>query len=184
MYLSSCEDPTNAARGAIDHLTIAARDEFEDEDVLALQRLRRLWGRGGHNLDLVLVGLGRISDYGGIVAPYASVLAEHHVWESVTPFVPTRHPKIVRGTQVDSFEDQLIRGCEQLLGVAPIKVSPAGDNARWARFRRRRSQGDGRRGPDRALGARLEFRNPVRGPIALGYGAHYGLGLFAAVNDS
>lgn len=29
-----------------------------------------------------------------------------------------------------------------------------------------------------------KFRNPVRGPIALGYGAHYGLGLFAAVNDS
>jgi CRISPR-associated protein Csb2 len=29
----------------------------------------------------------------------------------------------------------------------------------------------------------LTFERPVRGPIALGYGAHFGLGVFAAVSE-
>jgi CRISPR-associated protein Csb2 len=184
MYLSSSEDPTNAAHGFIDHLTISARSGFDDDDVRALQQLRRLWRRDGHDLDLILVGLGDASDFGGVADPYAALLAESRIWESVTPFVPTRHPKIVRGIRVDTIEDQLRRGCEQLLdGVAPVEVSPLGDRGRWSQFRRQRPQGGGRRGPDGAFGARLVFERPVRGPIAIGYGAHFGLGAFAAVQE-
>lgn len=183
MYLSSSEDPEKASRGFIDHLLIVASAGFEEHDVLALQRLRRLWGRSGHDIELVLVGLGHASDYGGFKAPRSSLLAESLVWESVTPFVPTRHPKTVRGVEVDSIADQITRNCEQLVGVAPQSVSPVGNMASWARFRRRRRDGGGSRGPDRAFGARLVFDRPVRGPIALGYGAHFGLGLFAAINE-
>jgi CRISPR-associated protein Csb2 len=104
------------------------------------------------------------------------------VWESLTPFVPTRHPKKVRGIDVETIEEQVRRGCEQLLGVQPVDIAPVGDRAAWSRFRRRRPNGGGNRGPDRAFGARLVFEKPVRGPIALGYGAHFGLGLFAAVS--
>jgi CRISPR-associated protein Csb2 len=184
MYLSTSDDSTNAERGFIDHLVIAARAGFEEEDVLALQKLRRLWGRSGHDLDLVLVGLGQPADYGGLQLPRAPVLAESRVWESVTPFVPTRYPKVVRGADIDSIEEQLRRSCEQLLGVRPVKVSPIGDRGAWSRFRRRRLNGGGSRGPDRAFGARLIFEQPVRGPIAVGYGAHFGLGLFVAVDES
>jgi CRISPR-associated protein Csb2 len=183
MYLSSSDDSTNAERGFIDHVMISARAGFDEQDVLALQRLRRLWGRSGHDLDLVLVGLGQAADFGGIESPRAPVLAESRVWDSVTPFVPTRHPKVVRGADVDTIEEQLARGCEQLLGVRPTGVSPIGERASWSRFRRRRLNGGGNRGPDRAFGVRLVFERPVRGPIAIGYGAHFGLGLFRAVNE-
>lgn len=183
MYLSSSDDPINAERGFIDHLVIAAGAGFDDEDIIALQRLRRLWGRSGHDLELVLTGLGQPADFGGIQQPRAPVLAESRTWKSLTPFVPTRHPKVVRGVDVDSIQDQLRRGCEQLLGVAPVEISPAGDRAAWSRFRRRRFNGGGSRGPDLAFGARLVFLQPVRGPIALGYGAHFGLGLFMAVDE-
>jgi CRISPR-associated protein Csb2 len=183
MYLSSSEDATNAEMGFIDHLVIAARSGFDEEDVLALQKLRRLWGRGGHDLDLILVGLGQSADFGGVTSPRAPLLAESRIWESVTPFVPTRHPKKVRGVRVDTIEDQLRRGCEQLIGVAPVEIAPVGDRAEWSGFRRQRLNGGGRRGPDSAFGARLSFERPVRGPIAIGYGAHFGLGVFAAVKD-
>jgi CRISPR-associated protein Csb2 len=184
MYLSSCEDLKNAASGFVDHLTVAARSGFDEEDVRALQQLRRLWARDGQDLDLILVGLGDASDFGGVTGPYAALLAESRIWESVTPFVPTRHPKKVRGVCVDTIEDQLRRGCRQLLdGVAPVEVSPIGDRTLWSRFRRQRPQGGGRRGPDGAFGARLVFERPVRGPIAIGYGAHFGLGVFAAVQE-
>jgi len=183
MYLSSSDDPTNAERGLIDHLIIAARAGFHEEDVIALQRLRRIWGRNGHDLELILVGVGQCADFGGIELPKSPILAENRVWESITPFVPTRHPKVVRGVDVDSIGDQLRRGCEQLLGAVPVEVSPTRNRAEWARFRRRRLQEGGRRGPDWAVGARLVFEQPVSGPIALGYGAHFGLGLFTAVSN-
>ena len=182
MYLASSDDPRN--HGFIDHLVIAARSGFDEQDVLALQQVRRLWGRSGHDLDLLLVGLGQGADYGGFQTPRSPLVGESRIWESVTPFIPTRHPKTVRGVEVDTIEDQLRRGCEQLLGLQPIAVVPIGERAAWSRFRRRRLRGGGNRGPDRAFGARLEFGQKVRGPIALGYGAHFGLGLFSAVDDA
>lgn len=183
MYLSSSDDPTNSSRGVIDHLTIAARAGFESEDIVALQALRRLWGRGGHDLELILVGVGKAADFGGMALPRAPALAASRVWESATPFVPVRFPKVVRGISTDTIEQQLRRGCEQLLGESPVAITPFGDRSLWARFRRRRKDGGGRRGPDLALGARLTFEHPVRGPIALGYGAHFGLGLFVPVAE-
>jgi CRISPR-associated protein Csb2 len=184
MYLATSDLTENRLRGRIDHLLISARAGFDDHDVLALQSVRKLWGHGGHDLHLMLVGLGTPSDFGGIASPCTPILAESRTWESITPFVPTRHPKEVRGVEVDTIQEQIARGCEQLIGIRPVSVSPAGDAAAWLRFRRRRLQGAGRRGPDRAVGARLVFDRPVRGPIALGYGAHFGLGLFIAVNNS
>lgn len=183
MYLSSSDDPTNQERGFIDHVVIAARAGFDEEDVVALQWLRRLWGRGGHDLELVLTGLGQPADFGGTRVPRSPVLAESRTWKSITPFVPTRHPKVVRGIDVDPIKDQLCRACKQLLGVEPVEVSPVGDRADWSRFRRRRFNGGGSRGPDWAFGARLVFERPVRGPVAVGYGAHFGLGLFVPTDD-
>lgn len=179
MYLATSEDRRNP--GFIDHLVISARAGFDDEDVVALQRLRRVWGRGGHDLELILVGLGQPSDFGGVASPRSPALGEGRIWESVTPFVPTRHPKVVRGVEVERVEDQIKRASEQLLGVTPTEVSPFGNRDEWSRFRRRRLDGGGSRGPDRAYGARLVFEQPIQGPVALGYGCHFGLGLFQPV---
>jgi CRISPR-associated protein Csb2 len=181
LYLATSEDP---GQRYIDHLIIAAQAGFDEQDCVALQRLQRIWARGGHHLELILVGLGKAADFAGFKPPHTPVLAKSRIWESVTPFVPTRHPKRVRGVDTDSIEDQLSRGCEQLLQIRPVNVTAIGDHATWSRFRRQRSSGGGRRGPDRAIGARLVFEQPVTGPIALGYGAHFGLGLFAAISDA
>lgn len=178
MYLATSDLPDNRSRGRIDHLVVSARGGFDEDDVVALQAIKKLWGHGGHDLHLILVGLGRPEDFGGIAEPSAPVLATSRVWQSVTPFVPTRHPKRVRGVDVDTIPEQISRACQQLLGVAPVSVTPFGDSAAWQRFRRRRIDGGGRRGPDRAFGARLVFEQPLTGPIALGYGAHFGLGVF------
>jgi CRISPR-associated protein Csb2 len=180
MYLPTSDIDSNATRSVVDHFLVAARDGFDDEDIVALQQLRRIWGRGGHDLELILTGLGSAEDFGGTKAPRCAAVARSTVWRSLTPFVPTRHPKIVRGLAVDTIETQVRRACEQLLGVAPVSVEPYGEPAHWLRFRRRRLDGAGRRGPDTAVGARLVFEEPVQGPVALGYGAHFGLGLFVA----
>jgi CRISPR-associated protein Csb2 len=54
----------------------------------------------------------------------------------------------------------------------------------WIKFRTERNSGRGRRGGQSGIGCRLVFRDPsgnpvaVTGPIALGYGCHFGLGAF------
>lgn len=165
--------------GRIDTITVAARMGFSEEDLRALQQTQRLFGRDDHFLDLILIGVGDAADFGGAMSPRSLLLHASTTWESLTPFVPTRHPKRVRGKEVDGIESQLRRACEQLGFPAPVSVEPI--DGEWHRFRRHRRDGRGHRGPDRGYGARLVFDHPVRGPIALGYGAHFGLGLFRAV---
>jgi CRISPR-associated protein Csb2 len=55
----------------------------------------------------------------------------------------------------------------------------AGHETRWLDFRRERRHGEGRKvARGLGYGFRIRFPDVVRGPIALGYGAHFGLGLF------
>jgi CRISPR-associated protein Csb2 len=164
--------------GRIDTITVSAKMGFDADDRRALQQTRRLFGRDDHFLALILLGVGHAIDFGGARRPYSPLLNQSTIWESVTPFVPTRHTKVVRGSEVDDIPSQVRRGCVQLGLSEPMHVELLeGD---WHKFRRRRRYGAGRRGPDRAYGLRLVFSKPVRGPIALGYGAHFGLGLFTA----
>lgn len=165
--------------GRIDTITVAAKMGFDVEDLRALQQTRRLFGRDDHFLDLVLLGVGDAADFGGAKRPHSLLLHESTTWESLTPFVPTRHPKKVRGSDVDDIQSQVCRGCAQLGLPEPVNVESL--DGEWHTFRRRRRDGGGRRGPDRAYGVRLVFSKTVRGPIVLGYGAHLGLGLFTAV---
>lgn len=51
----------------------------------------------------------------------------------------------------------------------------------WQAFRRSRQYGKGRQSCDRGHWIEIEFAEPQPGPIALGYGAHFGLGLMVPV---
>jgi CRISPR-associated protein Csb2 len=48
----------------------------------------------------------------------------------------------------------------------------------WLEFHRTRKNGSGRKAGERGYGFRIIFPETVQGPIAVGYGAHFGLGLF------
>lgn len=52
----------------------------------------------------------------------------------------------------------------------------------WQAFQRRRYHGNGRKESDRGYWLELEFAEPQSGPIALGYAAHFGLGVFTPVH--
>ncbi|AFY66361.1 type I-U CRISPR-associated protein Csb2 [Geitlerinema sp. PCC 7407] len=52
----------------------------------------------------------------------------------------------------------------------------------WKQFRRRRYSGEGSRSSECGYWLELEFAEPRQGPIALGYGAHFGLGVFLPVD--
>jgi CRISPR-associated protein Csb2 len=102
------------------------------------------------------------------------------IWRSQTPYLPVRHRKR------ESLDDFLVTDVATELSYrgAPAagvtRLDPEdGLPDRWAReFRRYRMAehlGQSRRG----LGLRLEFDEPVRGPLLLGQLSHFGFGHFA-----
>jgi CRISPR-associated protein Csb2 len=58
-----------------------------------------------------------------------------------------------------------------------------GKKMHWLEFRRLRSGGGGQLADARGFGFEIVFAEPVRGPLALGYGCHFGLGQFVAVEE-
>ena len=180
--------------GRIRHVTVHAPMGFDDRALDALSRLVKVWSDRGGELWLVLAGIGRRQDFAGrnAAAGRCPLLDAARAWVSHTPFVPTRHPKArhtgepkldERGLQIGSPEHDLRR----LLGhrfPEPVRLEPlgetvlAGRRTPWSAFRTVRTGGGGRRSTGRGYGFRLEFPRPVRGPIAVGYGAHFGLGTF------
>lgn len=197
-----CES-NNDTQGRITHVTVFAPMGFSPEDERALGRLTETFGSEGHNLQYVLLGLGQPEDFGGIreKAGQSPILANACEWTSRTPFIPTQYPHF-RGVAKHSSEQRQkifeLHLQENLLKelsrrpwlrshLADLERVEAADETdyhygrtphRWLKYRRRRMRGGGQHAASAGYGFKLVFREPVSGPIALGYGAHFGLGQF------
>ena len=176
--------------GKIDHLTVYARDGLDPLARECLQAVHFLYGKGGHAVEVALSttvlardleSFGTARDAGRI--PF---LGPSKVWRSHTPFVPPRHTKRRGGRVLELPEDQVrallvANGITTAVEVQPISHSDSPGRPSWLRFRRERFEGGGSGAGHAGYGYELTFAEPVLGPIALGYGAHHGLGLFFAV---
>lgn len=193
----------NGRHGHVTHCTVYAEMAFESNALRALHRLTNVWGHGGHDIQTVLIGVGSPESFAGqdLEAGQCPLLIESPVWISRTPFVPTRHPKATRsgepklddrGLQIGSPEHDLRRLLRALRGGLPdpVRVQPiagthlGGKAVSWGAFRTTRQKGGGRRASGVAYGFRIEFPQPVAGPIAVGFGAHFGLGAFVPPIDA
>ena len=177
------------------YATLWAPEGFDDRARRALEELTWLSHIGDHPLQAILLGFGQVEDFrlspgGRPGAAGTSLVGSSRVWASLTPFVPTRHPR-ERGSR--KFEDGLRVGgpehdLRRLLKASghpePVQAHRlpecrlAGREFPWNRFRTRRLDGDGLLGGGPFVGWRLVFPEPVSGPLCLGYGSHFGLGLF------
>jgi CRISPR-associated protein Csb2 len=178
-------------RDAITHVTVNATDGFDERAARALRRLQKVWGHGGHDLQLILLGLGEPADFEACYLFRSST-----VWQSFTPFIPTHHAKTYRdgrpkldqgGWQIGSPEHDLrrllpIEKFQLLTKMDRMKMASInGRSVGWIQFKTARNNGNGRRAESFGCGFRLTFSKPVGGPITVGYGAHFGLGLFVPV---
>jgi CRISPR-associated protein Csb2 len=128
---------------------------------------------------VLLESYGSAEDLSG--TPY---LGRGRVWRSVTPYL---HPWFSK--KRFTVADQLLRECTmrgwpgpRLESLQQIRIE--GRARRPVHFHRFRSK-RGLRQPD-TQGSfwRLEFPEPVSGPVALGFGCHFGLGLFARMENA
>lgn len=184
-----CE--ANGPRDAVTHITIWAPMGFDEAACLALRRLNKVWGYGGHDLRLVLHAIGKSEEFAG-----CALVGTAKKWRSLTPFISTLHAKTYRdgrpkmdanGWQQGSPAHDLLRHLAKHPNGAGATIRRLDERERPFHFGRNSLRslqfqtlrdGDGRRGNGSGSAFEITFTKPVTGPIALGYGAHFGLGLF------
>jgi len=137
-----------------------------------VEKVHRIWNRDGGEWRLALEGIGQ-TDVG------RPLMTQSSEWQSVTPYLHPWHTK-----KNLSIEDQIRRECRERGLHEPISLERldhiiVGNQIRrpihFHRFRNKR----GLKQPDAHGGFwRLTFAEPVYGPLALGFGCHFGLGMF------
>lgn len=159
--------------GRIDHLLLHVPDGMDADQRRVIEKLRRLWSRNGGKWRLVLENIGD-AEIGGPLTTRATT------WCSVTPYLHPWHAK-----KHFSVKDQIRRECRERGLPEPTFLErfdevDVGENRKrrpvhFHRFRSKR----GLVQPD-THGSfwRIEFAEPVQGPLALGFGCHFGLGMF------
>ncbi|HEY0005889.1 MAG TPA: type I-U CRISPR-associated protein Csb2 [Pyrinomonadaceae bacterium] len=173
--------------GRLDHLTVYAPCGFNRDDVEALGQLPSVKRyKNLPNVRTVLLGLGEKEDFKDV-----RIFREAKRWRSVMPFSLPRFANRGGGKPPrprDLPEAQLVRELRNYGLPEPVKIIRI-DNYktdkrppfRWLEFHTRRlrkeTEGHG------LAGFEIEFLEPVAGPIALGFGCHFGLGLFAPIED-
>ena len=188
-----CE--ANGPRDSVTHITIWAEMGFDEEACLALRRLNKVWGHGGHDIRLVLQGIGQLGDFAD-----CALVRPAKIWRSITPFVSTRHAKIFRdgrpkideanGWQIGSAGHDLQRllalhghGMDAKIQQRERPYQFGERSLRSLQFQTGRKGGAGCRGHDSGNAFTITFPDKRPGPFALGYGAHFGLGLFIPVEQ-
>ena len=187
--------------GHLDHILVWAPGGLGAEAQDAIRAARTTFTRGGiEPLRLALAAVGDLPDLFRVPGTYGRRLAcltcRASSWQSVTPFVPPRYVK-ARGRNAleGQIRDELrSRGFPDPDAVRPLAPVPRGRSdampesgavaergeTTWNRFRHFKLVRQ--RGPEPPFACgfaiRLEFEHPVPGPIAIGYGSHFGLGLF------
>ncbi|MGH8759682.1 MAG: type I-G CRISPR-associated protein Csb2 [Burkholderiales bacterium] len=178
--------PDPGTSGEIERLLVHAPGGLSRDAIRVLTALDQLKRNEGEPLRLMLEGLGSSMQFNKITP----LTSEAAVWRSVTPYL---HPWHLKKPQMRSPAAMAEAICEQLrreshgrgIGLPDLvdirellSVQHGGRALRplhFHRFRRKR----GLVQPD-TLGRLLQIRfaQPVRGPLCLGFGSHFGLGLF------
>ena len=129
-------------------------------------------------------------EYAGMNAP-DFLAGPARTWRSATPFFPVH--EYPQGRPHDAPGAQLEKAVTTWRGIAPrVRVRrierpelPAPELFTPIPWRRPRATYKGRKIPPQARPAyyALEFDEPVRGPLLLGRGEHFGLGLFLPAKE-
>ncbi|MCC6743817.1 MAG: type I-U CRISPR-associated protein Cas5/Cas6 [Acidobacteria bacterium] len=168
--------------GRIDHVVVCASGGFDPADEAALRSLRSIFRSGVPPLRIALVGIGFPDALSPVLGPAIE-------WRSATPFALPRFASRGAGKPPrprDLPEAQLRRELANRSLPEPVAVEEiaalqltSGRAVPWDRFtteRRKGSRGFG------LAGFRIRFGKPVSGPVTLGFGSHFGLGLFLPVH--
>ncbi|KAA5603891.1 type I-U CRISPR-associated protein Cas5/Cas6 [Roseospira marina] len=183
--------------GWIDHIAVWLPGGFDGSAQARLSGLRKLWlnptrrdpedteahARAAKEWHLALEGFGRPADF----APVSRLFGPSRTWTSITPFLAAGHLK--RGGYPAEVRRLLVRRgilSKEDAEAVHVEVEPTvhlkgGKTLRPIHFHRFRSR-QGERQPDsQGTFLTVVFPSERAGPLALGFGSHFGLGLFESI---
>ncbi len=174
--------------GWIDHISVCVESGINDTIRARLDRITRLWiasrqHPGGDPSDLpkttewrlALEGFGRPANFSGSARIFGTATR----WRSVTPFLASGHLKASgyageirrllsrRGLDADGVEVEKLR-----------RITVGGTERRALHFHRFRSRGGEKQLDTTGALLRITLPRKITGPLAIGFGSHFGLGLF------
>jgi len=178
--------------GHLDHILIWAPMGLDGDAQSSVRAVRKTYTKGGVGiLRLALAGSGSLNDMRRLSGPYGDGLRKiisgedgAVEWQSLTPFVPPRYlKKNGRNTLEGQIKAEL--AARGLPTPAEVAILDPRDNPSLLRQRHFiRSRRFGPAAPiDCGFSVQLRFAKPVLGPICLGYGSHFGLGMFKSCTD-
>ena len=178
--------------GWIDHVSVFIAGGIDDAVRAKLDRITRLWLPPKQHVvgdeaepdnvqewRLALEGFGTPVDF----ADSSRILATSRHWQSVTPFLASGHLK-TSGYPGEVRRLLKRRGFESAeVQVRELKeIEVGGTHRRAIQFYRFRSRGSEAQPDAAGVLLRIVLPEPIVGPLALGFGSHFGLGLFGAVH--
>ena len=175
--------------GWIDHISVYIADGITSHVRAKLDRITRLWLAPTQRQEskepesgsvrewrLALEGFGRPADF----SSSARIFATARQWRSATPFLSAGHLKAsgYAGEVRRLLRRRGLEGAKVLAVQVLPTINIGGTDRRAIHFHRFRSRGREAQ-PDKA-GAllRISLQTPIDGPLSIGYGSHFGLGMF------
>lgn len=172
--------------GHLEHILIWAPAGLDEDAQDAVRAVRQTFAKGGTGpLRVAIAALGAVAALADLRPPFGDSMAAllgggagSRVWRSLTPFVS---PRFLKKRGANTIEGQIgaelaSRGLPTATQVAVLDPRDP-SVARFRHFVRVRHHGP----PppqDHGWALELHLAEPIRGPLVLGYGSHYGLGLF------
>ena len=185
--------------GFIDHISVFVAGGIDLDIRAKLDRITRLWlaprqptesdeteVAGTREWRLALEGFGKPDDFAGS----ARIFGRSTRWRSATPFLAAGHLK--SAGRAGEFRRLVKRvGMDKRHGfdIAKIDISErhelsfGGIARRVLHFHRFRSRSHEAQHDTAGAFLDIVFPIPVNGPVAFGYGSHFGLGLFTKFDD-
>ncbi|MDA1166337.1 MAG: type I-U CRISPR-associated protein Csb2 [Planctomycetota bacterium] len=163
----------------------------------AVAGLRKTWTKGRDaDLQVSLIGRGPLDSLRHLPDPLTPAINQllgpangTTDWISATPFVP---PRYLKRNGKNTLEGQIAselasRGLPELVSVELLDQSDSDSDRERARTLRHhvrvRRHGGGAPPLDVGFALKIELACPCPGPLLLGYGSHFGLGLFQALDE-
>lgn len=174
--------PESNSEGLLDHVLIHVPGGIDEDIRRVLESLKKVKGFDGQEWRLMMEHIGERKDFEQLVP----LVKADRVWQSQTPYLHPWHCK--KGFDVPA---QIRRECRERGITEPVDIqllstiTVCDREVRPIDFHRFRTK-RGLTQPDtRGSFCQLTFTEPFAGPwpLALGFGCHFGLGLFAPLKS-
>lgn len=185
----------------IAHMLVHFPTGIRSKEQIILMDMKRFWYDGLRSYQVKLLGFLNLAEISEILLPTDCITGTSTTWESLTPYLLTRHLhikrsekrlKLIRDKAIDrELRKQLMLELSNRNYIDPclIRSNSTGLQMRhrfipWSSFDTTRLKGSDKQVSSLGYGFEIEFPEAVSGPLSLGYGCHFSLGLFRPVRDA